>query len=49
MSFVNWQAVNAVYCGVIWIIALVLALVILAHGLPQTPPRAHHVAPVAAR
>jgi hypothetical protein len=49
MRFVNWQAVNAVYCGVIWMIALVVALVILVHGLPQSPPPAHHAAPAAVR
>jgi hypothetical protein len=49
MPFVNWQAVNAIYCGVIWMIALVLVLVILVHGGPQSAPAAHHAVPVPAR
>jgi hypothetical protein len=41
VRFVNWQAVNTAYCGVMWMIVLVLALVILVHGLPQGAPAAH--------
>jgi hypothetical protein len=44
MGFVNWRALNAVYCALIWMVAIVLALVILAHGLPQEAPPAHHAA-----
>jgi hypothetical protein len=46
MPFVNWQHVNAIYCGVLWTVALVLAVVILIQCLPQgTTPRPHR-APV---
>jgi hypothetical protein len=44
MRFVNWQTVNAVYCTVLWMIALALVFVILAHGPWQSPPPAHHTA-----
>jgi hypothetical protein len=41
MMFVNWREVNALFCGLIWMVALVLVLVILAHAVgPSTP--VHH-------
>lgn len=39
--FVDWRAVNAIFCGVIWVLAGVLALVIIVHRLPPQPP-VHH-------
>jgi hypothetical protein len=41
--------VNAVYCGLVWILALVLAFVILVHGVPASTPPMHHAAPVPVR
>lgn len=46
--FVDWRSVNALFCGLMWAIALVLAVVILVHNLPATPP-VHHVAHLAVR
>jgi hypothetical protein len=41
--FVDWRAVNAMFCGAMWFLALVLALVILVSGLPAPPaPPIHH-------
>jgi hypothetical protein len=45
MPFENWHTVNAVYCGLMWFLAIVLALVILVHGVPQGAPPAHHAVP----
>jgi hypothetical protein len=44
MMFVDWHEVNALYCGLIWLVALVLAVVILANSSGPTPVRhpAHH-------
>jgi hypothetical protein len=42
MQFVNWHAVHSVYCGLMWFLVLVLALVILVHGVPQSALPAHH-------
>jgi hypothetical protein len=39
--FVDWRTVNAVFCGAMWVLVLVLALVIVVHQLPPAPP-AHH-------
>jgi hypothetical protein len=40
MMFVNWREVNALFCALIWMVALVLILVILAHAIgPSTPVR----------
>jgi hypothetical protein len=44
MMFVDWRSVNARFCGLMWIIALVLAIVILANvgnpsGDTQHSPR----------
>lgn len=41
MQFVDWRAVNAAFCGLMWLVVVVLALVILAHGLPATPVVRH--------
>ena len=41
MQFVDWRSVNAAFCGLMWLMVLVLAVVILAHGLPAAPP-IHH-------
>ncbi len=49
MLFVDWQRVNALYCGLLWMLALVLGLVILVHGLPQGEAPVHHVVSAAVR
>jgi hypothetical protein len=41
--FVDWRSVNALFCGLMCAIVLLLAVVILVHRLPATPP-VHHVA-----
>jgi hypothetical protein len=41
MPFVNWTRVNAIYCGAIWTIAAVLAVVILIQCLPQSAAAPH--------
>jgi hypothetical protein len=41
--FVDWHAVNAMFCGVMWLLALVLALMIIGHHLSGAPaPPLHH-------
>jgi hypothetical protein len=47
MAFVNWQRVNAMYCGVMWTIALVLAVVILIQCVPRGAAPAHRTPAVA--
>jgi hypothetical protein len=42
MQFVDWRSINAAFCGLMWLIVLVLAVVILVHRLPATPA-IHHV------
>jgi hypothetical protein len=46
--FVDWRSVNARFCGLMWLLALVLALVVLVHALPSEPA-VHHVAHSAVR
>jgi hypothetical protein len=36
--FVDWRTVNAVFCGAMWILVLVLAVVIVVHKVPAAPP-----------
>lgn len=42
--FVDWRAVNAKFCGAMWFLALVLALVILVSGVPAPPAPSIHQA-----
>jgi hypothetical protein len=49
MRFVDWQRVNAIYCGVIWTIALALVVAILVECVPQSTTPAHRAAPVLVR
>jgi hypothetical protein len=48
MPFVNWKHVNAMYCGVIWMVALVLAVVILFQCLPRDTAPSHRAPAVVA-
>jgi hypothetical protein len=40
LLFVNWRRVHAMFCGLMWLIAVVLAVVVLAHA--ATPADAAH-------
>jgi hypothetical protein len=42
LGFVNWRAVNAQFCLVMWIAAAVLAWVILMQLAPPVGGTAHH-------
>lgn len=41
LLFVNWSAVNTLFRGLMWVVAIALVVVIVIHLLPATPP-AHH-------
>jgi hypothetical protein len=41
LLFVNWSSVSSMFRGLMWIVAIVLAAVIVVHLGPSTPP-AHH-------
>jgi hypothetical protein len=43
LQFVNWRSVNAAFCAIMWMVAFVLAVVIVVHGLPSAPS-VHHAA-----
>jgi hypothetical protein len=43
LLFVDWSAVSSMFRGLMWIVALVLAAVIMVHLVP-TAPEAHHAA-----
>jgi hypothetical protein len=41
LLFVNWSSVNVLFRGLMWLVAIALAGVIVAHLVPATPP-VHH-------
>jgi hypothetical protein len=41
LLFVNWSSVNGMFRGLMWIVAIVLAGVIVIHLVPS-PSAAHH-------
>jgi hypothetical protein len=45
LAFVNWSAVNAGFRRLMWVIALVLAVVIIMNAVPSSPSvhQAQHV------
>ncbi len=43
LAFVNWRVVNEHFCTLMWVIAVVLAVVVLTH-LGGSSADAHHVA-----
>jgi hypothetical protein len=45
LLFVNWSSVNVMFRGLMWLVAIVLAGVIVVHLAPATPA-AHHAARV---
>jgi hypothetical protein len=45
LLFINWRSVHRGFCGVLWVIAVVLAVVVLSHiGMPAES--GHHAAHV---
>ncbi len=43
LLFVNWASVSRMFRGLMWLLAIVLAGVIMVHLVPATPA-AHHTA-----
>jgi hypothetical protein len=43
LLLVNWRRVNAVFCALMWVVAIVLAAVIIGEALAAAP-HAHQVA-----
>jgi hypothetical protein len=43
LLFVNWSSVSAMFRGLMWIVAVVLAAVIVVHLVPSAS-EAHHAA-----
>jgi hypothetical protein len=43
LGFVDWRSVNRLFCGLMWMVALVLALIVLLH-LHTAPDSVRHVA-----
>ena len=41
LLFVNWSSVNGMFRGLMWIVAIVLAGVIVTHLVPASPA-VHH-------
>jgi hypothetical protein len=37
LGFVNWRTVNRYFCALMWLVAVVLALVVLTHLVSATP------------
>lgn len=43
LLFVNWASVNVMFRGLMWIVAIVLAGVIVTQLVPASPPVHHAV------
>jgi hypothetical protein len=43
LLFVNWSSVNGMFRGLMWIVAIVLAAVIVTHLVPASPSVHHTV------
>ena len=43
LLFVNWRSVHARFCAVMWIVAAILAIIVIVHVLVP-PDAAHHAA-----
>ena len=41
LLFVNWRSVHRGFCGVMWVVAVVLAVVVLVH-VAMPAESAHH-------
>jgi hypothetical protein len=37
----DWKKINTAFCAVLWSIALILAVVVIAHAAPASHPRPH--------
>ena len=48
LAFVNWRTVNRYFCALMWLVAFVLALIVITH-LAHAAPAAHPAAAVIAR
>jgi hypothetical protein len=48
LAFVNWRTVNRYFCAVMWLVAFVLALIVITH-LVHATHAAHPAAIVIAR
>jgi hypothetical protein len=42
LLFVNWRKVHRLFCTLMWLVVIVLAFVIVAHGASAVP--VHHAA-----
>lgn len=42
LLFANWQEINALFRGLMWLVAVGLAVVVLAQSLPSSSPARHH-------
>lgn len=42
LFFANWHLINARFKGLMWLLALALAVFILAHSLPSSSPAHTH-------
>ncbi len=40
LGFVNWRSVNAYFCLLMWLVAVILAVIVLGHVI-HTPPPGH--------
>jgi hypothetical protein len=38
LLFVNWASVSRRFCALMWLLAFVLLVIILAHLIPGSPP-----------
>jgi hypothetical protein len=38
LLFVNWRWVSALFRGLMWLVAIALAVVIVVHLIPASPP-----------
>ena len=45
LLFVNWSSVNVMFRGLMWLVAIVLAGILVVHLVPATPA-VHHTARV---
>jgi len=47
LAFVNWRSVNTHFCVLMWVVALVLAVVVLVQATSPAPDLHHNVRPPA--
>jgi hypothetical protein len=44
LLFVNWRSVHRGFCGLMWVIAVVLAVIVLVHTTALLSGSGHHAA-----